>query len=69
MKKILVFAAALMIAPTAFAKGAMNKQNHHCEVDGKEVKATHKECSKQKGKWAKGEPSGAAAAPAAAPTK
>jgi hypothetical protein len=68
VKKILVFAAALMIAPSAFAKGAANKQTHHCEVDGKEVKATRKECHKQKGKWAKGEPSGAAAAaPAAAP--
>ena len=64
MKKILVFAAALMIAPTAFAKGAMNKQTHHCEVGGKEVTATRKACHAQKGKWAKGEPT---AAPAAAP--
>ena len=61
MTKILVFAAALMLAPSAFAKGAMNKQTHHCEVDGKEVVKTHKECSKAKGKWAKGEPSGASA--------
>lgn len=62
MKKILVFAAALMIAPSVFAKGAVSKQTHHCEVDGKEVKATRKACHSQKGKWAKGEPSGAAAA-------
>ena len=62
MTKILVFAAALMLAPTAFAKGAMNKQTHHCEIDGKEVAGkTHKECSKAKGKWAKGEPTAAAA--------
>ena len=66
MKKILVFAAALVLAPAAFAKGGMNKQNHHCELDGKEVVKTHKECSKAKGKWAKGEPAAAAAAPAPA---
>ena len=61
MTKILVFAAALMLAPSAFAKGAMNKQNHHCVVDGKEVAKTHKECKAAKGKWAKGEPTTAAA--------
>jgi hypothetical protein len=60
VKKILVFAAALMLAPSAFAKGAANKKNHHCEVDGKTVDATHKACTKQKGKWVKD-----AAAPAA----
>jgi hypothetical protein len=65
VKKILVVAAVLMLAPAAFAKkGASNKKNHHCEVDGKEVTATHKACTKQKGKWVKD-----AAAPAAAPAK
>ncbi len=61
MKKMLAVAVAFAVSP-AFAKGQAPKQTHHCEVDGKEVKATKKECHKQKGKWAKGAPAADAAA-------
>ena len=65
MKTLAFAAAALVLAPAAFAKEkkAPPAQSHHCEVDGKEVTATKKACTKQKGTWAKGAP--AAAAPAA----
>ena len=61
MKKILVLVAAFAVAPAAFAKGG-SKQTHHCEVDGKEVAATKKDCKAQKGKWAKGAPTAPPAA-------
>lgn len=65
MKKTLVLVAALVLAPAAFAKGG-SKQTHHCEVEGKEVAKTKKECKAAKGTWAKGAPAAAEApAPAA----
>jgi hypothetical protein len=61
--KILVFAAALAVAPAVFAKGG-TAQTHHCEIDGKEVTKTKKDCKAAKGTWAKGAPAAAAASAA-----
>ena len=61
MTKTLVFAAALIAAPAVLAKGG-SPQTHHCEVDGKEVAKTKKECKAAKGTWAKGAPSAAGSA-------
>ncbi len=60
----LILCAALL-APAAFAKGkgTGTPQTHHCVVNGAEVQKTKKECKKAGGTWAKGAPSGAAAAP------
>jgi hypothetical protein len=56
----LVALFALAVAAPAFAGGS--PQTHHCEKDGKEVKMTHKECTKAGGTWAKGAPAGEGAA-------
>jgi hypothetical protein len=59
-------ALALSLAGTAMAKGG-TPQNHHCMKDGVEQAGkTHRQCTKDGGKWEKmaGQ---AAAAPAPAP--
>ncbi|HEY2901312.1 MAG TPA: hypothetical protein VGL59_12095 [Polyangia bacterium] len=51
--------AVPMIATSAQAGG--NKQDHHCVKDGATLAdKTHKECTKEGGKWAKDEPAAAA---------
>lgn len=53
----------LALATTAFAKGG-TPQNHHCVKDGADVPGkTHKECTKDGGKWEKDAPKAAADAP------
>ena len=59
--KNLIISAVLAVSSLAFAgTGKAPAQTHHCEVDGKEVAKTHKECSAAKGKWVKGAPAAAA---------
>ena len=56
-----------LLALPAFAGGT--PQNHHCEKDGATIAGkTHKQCTKEGGKWVKNAaPAAAAPAPAAAP--
>jgi len=51
-------AALLLAAPALAAEGTKGgtPQTHHCEVQGKEVSKTKKECGKAGGTWAKGAP-------------
>lgn len=66
MKKILLISTIALLGLNALA--ANNKQNHHCKLaDGSmDMKKTHKECTKAKGKWVK---DGATAPAAATPAK
>ncbi|MBS2023608.1 MAG: hypothetical protein JST92_14490 [Deltaproteobacteria bacterium] len=57
--KTIAIAVAFLLSPVAAFAAA---QTHHCEIDGKEVSKTKKECHKAKGKWAKGAPTAAPAA-------
>jgi len=53
-----------LLAVPAFAR---IPQNHHCEKDGATVPGkTHKQCTKDGGKWVKDAAAAAAPAPAAA---
>ena len=56
-----------LLAMPAFATGT--RKSHHCEKDGATVAGkTHKQCTKDGGKWVKdAAPAAAAPAPAAAP--
>ena len=60
-------ALTLSCAGAALAKGG-TPQNHHCMKDGAELTGkTHKQCTKEGGKWEK--PAGEPAAKPAAPVK
>jgi len=63
MKTAAIAVASLLVAAPALAKGPKGgtPQTHHCELGGKEVQKTRKECAKAGGTWAKGAPAGAAA--------
>lgn len=69
--RIAIMAGSLLSFGTAFAKGAVPKQNHHCKLaDGSmDMGKTKAQCKAAKGTWAKDAPAAEAkpAEPAPAP--
>lgn len=69
MNKLLIaaFSVALLASPALAKGGKAPVQNHHCVKAGATLKETHKQCTKDGGKWVRDDAAPAAKSNAPAP--